>query len=142
MVEKLQLPFPLLSDPDGSGAIKAYEAWHEEADLAKPATVVIGPDGEEAYRQVGHDYADRITEDELAEVVEGLGLDAAEQERPAPGEADPSENAMQLAMLGPYFLGNKFAAKAIGIRSPESREHTKRLEAEADRYSEALQAIG
>jgi peroxiredoxin len=41
MLEKLQLPFPLLSDPGGAKACKPYDAWDEESGIAKPATILV-----------------------------------------------------------------------------------------------------
>ncbi len=59
MAEKLALPFPVLADPGGEGAIKPLGVWDEAGNMAKPAIVVVGPDGREAYRYVGVDFMDR-----------------------------------------------------------------------------------
>ena len=39
MVEKLGLPFGLLSDPGGEGAIKPYGVWDEGNPFARTAVV-------------------------------------------------------------------------------------------------------
>lgn len=64
MVEKLLLPFPLLSDPDGA-VIKARGVWNDGESIAKPAIFAIRRDGSLAWKFVGRDFADRPTDDEL-----------------------------------------------------------------------------
>lgn len=65
MVEKLILPFPLLSDPEGR-VIKAWGVWNEgEGGLAKPALFLVRPDRTAAYSYLGKDYADRPPDDDL-----------------------------------------------------------------------------
>ncbi len=51
MAEKLALPFPILSDPDGERAIKPCDVWDESGKMATPAIIVLAPDGQEIYRQ-------------------------------------------------------------------------------------------
>lgn len=141
MVEKLQLPFPLLSDPDGSGAIKPYDVWHDDASIARPAIVLVRPDGEVAFRHVGGDFADRPTEDDVLAEVRALDLPAIEQPAPRPGRAEPGERAVDLGWLPAYLRGAKFAATAVGMRVPEAAEQVETLKAEYDRYQAALKAL-
>ncbi len=119
MVEKLNLPFPLLSDPDRTRAIKPYQLMNMEdpRDLAIPATVIIGPGGAEIARIVSRDFADRPFEDEILEVVRGLGLAPVDQPAPKPGDPDPGPRAMPYPDLRPYFRGAKFGARAMGLRT-------------------------
>ena len=71
MVEKLLLPFPLLSDPQGQ-VIRAYGVWNEgEGGIAQPAIFAIRPDGSLAWQYVGQDFADRPTDDELFDSIRG-----------------------------------------------------------------------
>ena len=71
MVEKLLLPFPLLSDPDGT-VIKEFGVWTDgEGGIAKPAIFAIHTDGSIAWSYVGADYADRPTDDELFTSLKG-----------------------------------------------------------------------
>lgn len=67
MVEKLLLPFPILSDPDS----KVITEWGllngAEHDIAKPAIFGIRRDGSFSYSYVGVDYTDRPSDDELFE---------------------------------------------------------------------------
>jgi peroxiredoxin len=65
MVDKLLLPFPILSDPE-SRVIREWDVLNEaEHDIAKPAIFGIQRSGGIAYRYVGADYTDRPDDDEL-----------------------------------------------------------------------------
>lgn len=65
MVDKLLLPFPVLSDPVGR-VIKEWGVWTDtEGGIAKPSIVAIRKDGSIAWQYVGRDFADRPTDDEL-----------------------------------------------------------------------------
>jgi hypothetical protein len=141
MVGKLRLPFPLLADPGGEGAIKPYGLWHDEPALARPAVVVVGPDGEEAFRHVARDYADRIGEDEVVAQVERLALRPVTQEPPAPGEPRPGDRAFPVDALPFYFRAVRFAALALAGRVPEVRAESDGMVAEADRYLASLRAL-
>ncbi len=71
MVDKLLLPFPLLSDPEGR-VIKAWEVWSDgEGGIARPAIFAIRRDGSLAWKYVGRDFADRPTDDELFDSLRG-----------------------------------------------------------------------
>ncbi len=65
MVDKLLLPFPVLSDPDAV----VIEPWGvlnaAEKGIAKPALFLVLPDWSVAYRYVGEDFTDRPTDEEL-----------------------------------------------------------------------------
>lgn len=143
MVAKLRLPFPLLADPGGDGAIKPYGLWHaeEHGGVAHPAVVVVDPSGEETYRVVGRDFADRPPEDEVVDAVTRLGLAPTSQPAPAPGDPRPGERAMPLDALPAYFRGARFAAVAFSRRFPETRDEAERYVAEADRYSAAVRQL-
>ncbi len=65
MVEKLLLPFPVLSDPDAV----VIEPWGllnaAERGIAKPALFLVLPDRSFGFRYVGVDFTDRPTDEEL-----------------------------------------------------------------------------
>jgi peroxiredoxin len=65
MVDKLLLPFPVLSDADAA----VIEPWGvlnaAEKGIAKPALFLVQPDRTVAYRYVGQDFTDRPTDEEL-----------------------------------------------------------------------------
>jgi len=64
MVEKLLLPFPLLSDPEGL-VIAEWGVYDEQQRIALPAIFVVRSDMTVAYRYVGDDFADRPGDDEV-----------------------------------------------------------------------------
>ena len=71
MVDKLLLPVPLLSDPEGR-VIKDYGVWSDgEGGIARPSLYAVRGDGSIAWRYVGGDYADRPTDDELFASLKG-----------------------------------------------------------------------
>ena len=71
MVDKLLLPFPLLSDPEGE-VIRAYGVWTEsDGGIARPSIFAVRADGSVAWEYVGEDYADRPTDDELFASLNG-----------------------------------------------------------------------
>jgi peroxiredoxin len=65
MVDKLLLPFAILSDPD----VAVIEPWGvlnaAEKGIAKPALFLVLPDWSVAFRYVGEDFTDRPTDEEL-----------------------------------------------------------------------------
>jgi peroxiredoxin len=65
MVEKLLLPFPLLSDPEAK-VIHEWGVWNpNEGGVAKPAIFMVRPDMSIAFEYVGTDFADRPADGEL-----------------------------------------------------------------------------
>ncbi len=143
MVEKLKLPFPILSDPDRSGAITPYGVADERdpRQIAVPTTVVIGPEGDEVWRKKSFDFAERPTEDEVVEVVRSLRLPPTSQAPTPPQDAEPGPKAMPFESLTAYFRGAKFAAIAMGRRFAEAKENSKTYAAQMDRYIEAVHEI-
>jgi hypothetical protein len=119
MVEKLNLAFPMLSDPDRSLAIGPYDLMNtvDPRNLAIPATVLVGPAGEELSRSVSRDYADRPFEDAALESLRELGLDPVTQPAPTPGKPERGQAAMPFGDLRTYFRGAKFGSKAMGLRT-------------------------
>ncbi|NNC43138.1 MAG: redoxin domain-containing protein [Acidimicrobiia bacterium] len=142
MIEKLNLPFSLLSDPDRSLAIEPYDLMNldDPRNLAIPATVVIGPYGNEIMRTVSRDYADRPFEDEVLEKLRELQLEPVEQPPPNPGAPEAGPKAMPFDELRSYFRGAKFGAKAIGLRTDNLAE-SDGFGALMDRYMEAVIAM-
>lgn len=141
MVEKLVLPFPILSDPDGEGAIKPFDLWDADGAMAKPAIVVVTPDGQEAYRYDGVDFMDRPNDDEVLAALDGLGLPPLE----APVgplshlSPHPGPRAMKLGDLGVYMRGVRSAMKAMTARArdPFDRAEAERTSKMAERYMAA-----
>ena len=143
LIEKLDLPFPILSDPDRSGAIIPYGLADpdDERNIARPAVVLVAADGSETFRRVSRDFADRPTEDEVLEQVRALNLPPTTQERPTLGSAEAGPRAMPFEQLHSYFRGARFAVVALSRRHPELGEDASRYMAEMDRYMENTVAL-
>jgi peroxiredoxin len=77
MIDKLLLPFSILSDPEGEFAIKRYGVWNEHGRIAIPAVAVVGRDRRIRYRYAGQDFADRPGDDEIFRALEPGGPDGA-----------------------------------------------------------------
>ena len=110
---------------------------NDDRAIALPAMLVIDPDGNEVYRYVGRDFADRTTDAEVFAALEGLQLDAIEPPDGGPVADVPDDLGRYFHPdhLSPYFKGNRFGAVAIGGRTEDqelrgvAREH--RLMADA-----------
>jgi peroxiredoxin Q/BCP len=71
LVDKLLLPFPLLSDPEGK-VIREYGIWTDtDGGIAKPSIFAIRKDGSIGWTYLGQDFADRPTDDELFNSLHG-----------------------------------------------------------------------
>ncbi len=144
MVEKLALPYPVLSDPDGEGAIKPSGVWHQERNIAKPALVAVAPDGRDVFRYVGADFMDRPGDTELFAALDRLELPAVasstgviEHLEPA-----PSPRAFPLETLSPYMRGVQQAMTAMAerMRDPTDRDAVRRTAAMAEEFVKAQAA--
>ncbi len=140
MVEKLRLPFPLLSDPDAA-AIAAWDVYDPvggtHGPIARPAIFVVGRDLRIPYDYVGRDFADRPTN-----AVVFDALDAVRDAPPRPlGEkvggpgprpldaGNPADKPMPLHDMAPYFRGANFAVQAIAGRTDDPT-----VKAECERF--------
>lgn len=147
MVEKLDLPYPMLSDPDRSMAIEPFGVSDpkDERMIAKPALVLVDHDGDEVWRFVSRDYADRPSEAVVLEEAQRLGLQPTTQRAPRPGTPAPGERAFPVEALPYYFRGARFAALAIGLRHKDVSEalksDTKAYVEEVDRYFAEIVAL-
>lgn len=140
MVEKLRLPFPLLSDPDAA-AIAGWDVYDPvggtHGPIARPAIFVVGRDLSIPYEYVGRDFADRPPD---AAVIAALDLARAATPRPlergvtTPGPrpldaGSPADKPMPLDQIPPYFRGATFAVQAIAGRTDDAG-----VKAECDRF--------
>jgi hypothetical protein len=119
MVDKLDLPFPLLSDPRGQ-LIKRLGLWNEEEGVSEPAIVALDRAGTVQYLYSGGtDFADRPQEESILYILDRVGGDR-EYEGGEPDiqiSAEEAENetvrpdkpAMTLEQLQPYYRGVYFA---------------------------------
>jgi len=144
MVAKLSLPFPFLSDPDRTLAIRPFGVADEKDErlIARPAVVVVTEPNKEVFRFVSRDFADRIPEDQVLASIQELGLPATTQQVPEPGQAEPGLRSLSPSNLKIYFRGARFAAQAMGLRhahyAEEIKADSKAYVAEMDRFTEAL----
>jgi hypothetical protein len=123
MVEKLDLPFPLLSDPRGE-LIKRCGLWNDEEGVSEPAIVALEKSGTVQYLYSGGtDFADRPQEESLLYILDKVGSDSeyggGEPEiRISAEEAEnetmrPDRPAMTLEQLQPYYRGVYFATVSM-----------------------------
>ena len=127
MIEKLEIPFPYLSDPDRSIAVEPFDVVdHKDArNLARPSMILVDTDGEERFRFVSRDFADRYPEDKVLEVAEELGLDPVTAEPMNVGTPEPGPSTMPFEGLWYYLRGARFAALAMGLRHKDLGESIK-----------------
>lgn len=113
----------LVSDPGGETYLQPLGLFdpEERGGIALPGVLVITPDGEEAYRYQGRDFADRTTDAGMIEALEGLGLAAIDPPVGGPEAEVPDDLRGFFApeMFGPYFRGNMFASLAIRGRTSD-----------------------
>ena len=119
-----------VSDPGGETYLRPLELFDpdERGGIALPALLVLDAEGNEVFGYRGADFADRRNDDDVIEALEGLGLDAIEPVAGGPavdGVDEDQKGAFTPKIFAPYFIGNKFAAIAIGSRA--DREDAKKL---------------
>ncbi len=140
MVEKLVLPFPLLSDPDAA-VIAAWDAYDPvggtHGPIARPAIFVVGRDLSIPYEYVGRDFADRPPNASIYETLEAVReapprplTTAVSGPGPRPLDAgSPADRPMPFEELRPYFRGATFGVQAISGRTDDPK-----VKAECDRF--------
>lgn len=69
MIEKLLLPFDLLTDVEGEAAIKPLGFWDEAGRISRPALVLTDRDGIVRYLYDGRDFADRPKDATIMEAL-------------------------------------------------------------------------
>lgn len=140
MIEKLDIPFPYLSDPDRSKAIGPFDVVDEKdaRNLARPAMILVDTEGEERFRFVSRDFADRYPEDKVLEIAEGLGLPPTTAEPMNVGDPEPGPSAMPFEGLYYYLRGARFAALAMGLRHKDLGESIKE---DSKAYVESMDGI-
>jgi peroxiredoxin len=69
MIEKLLLPFDLLTDQEGETTIKPFGFWDESGRISKPALVLTDQSGVVRYIYEGRDFADRPNDETLIKAL-------------------------------------------------------------------------
>lgn len=143
MVEKLQLPFPLLSDPDRTGAIEPFGVSDQKdpRQIARPSIFVVSPDAEIVFAETSQDFADRASEDASVAALGALKLPSTVAEQTAVGSAEPGPRAMPVHAMEPYFRGAKFAVTAMKMRHKDCVEDADLYIAQMDRYIELVRTL-
>ncbi len=130
MVEKLTLPFQLLSDPTGDLA-KLCGLWNDKESVAVPAIVVIDRGGSIRYLYSGNDFADRPGDDEVLEALDvtpeaitekyanGTVEIRVSSEEAESSTVRPERPAITLEQLVPYYRGAFFTTVALKKRFGE-----------------------
>ena len=127
MVDKLRLPFPLLTDPDAA-VIAAWDVYDPvggtHGPIARPAILVVGRDLSIPYEYVGRDFADRPPNSNVLAALDAvreapvrpLGPSVSGP-GPRPSDAgNAADKPMPLGDLPPYFRGATFGVQAISLR--------------------------
>jgi hypothetical protein len=138
MVKKLALPFPILSDPDGSITMIPFDVWDSKGNMAKPATLSLGPDVTEHYRYVGTDFVDRPVQDDALAALAILDLPAIETPiaRVPTTNAVEGQRASSVDYLEAYMRGIRSSHSALSerMRDDWDREELVRTMRMAERY--------
>jgi AhpC/TSA family protein len=132
MVEKLSLPFELLSDPRGDLA-KRCGLWNDEEGVAVPAIVVLDRGGVVRYLYAGNDFADRPGDDEVFGALDGStdsgesNAEGAVEIQISAEEAEastvrPERPPITLDQLVPYYRGAFFTTVALKRRFGELKD--------------------
>ncbi len=134
----------LVTDPGGETYLQPLGLFDpdERNGIALPGLLVIAPDGSEAYRYQGRDFADRTTDAEMFSALEALDLPAVAPPAGGPdGEAPADLRAyFTTDMYLPYFRGNMFASIAISRRVADeasrlvAKEHQAMAQASIDAW--------
>ena len=156
MVEKLDLPFALLSDAKGELS-KLYDLWNAREGVAVPAILVLDRSGNVRYLYKGSDFADRPGDGPIFEALDELSKDGDTDAgaRPEVGlsadEAEaatvrPQRPAMTLEQLVPYYRGVYFTTVAlrkrvVGVQpgGSEAADEVDKYQAMTNAYMEAIQ---
>lgn len=143
LIVKLRVPFPILSDPDRSGAIEPYGVADpkDKRNIARPAMFVVAPDREVVYSAVSRDFADRTSEEAAVASLIELGLPPTTPEEFQVGPGEPGPYAVKIEDMEPYYRGAMFAVRALRGRHPEIADDANDYIAQMNRYGELSKAL-
>ena len=114
-----------VSDPGGETMLQPLELFdpEERGGIALPGMILIAPDGSEAYRYIGRDYADRTNDEEIWPSLEALGLSPVDPPTWT-SDIDVPEDLADFFRPSEYrmfFFANQVGANAISRRlGPET----------------------
>ncbi len=123
--KRWKLPFPVLSDPEGTQVLQPLDLWNaeERGGIAVPALLAISGQGQELFRCLSRDFADRVNDEDVLERLEGMALAPIEVPSTLPiDESVPAESSEALkgafpeAAYTPLMNGNYYGAVALSRR--------------------------
>ena len=155
MVEKLLLPFPLLSDATGA-LIQRFGVWNAQEHIAAPTIAVVNQAGTIVYFYSGRDFADRPGDAAIFKALDRMAPGASyPEEEPeirvtaeeAQQSVGPEKRAMTIEELLPYYRGAFFASvalkgrlAALGERGGDAVQEISSYQRLVREYRDALQA--
>mgnify|MGYP001570584531 FL=1 len=109
-----------VSDPGGEAVLQPLDLFDpdDRGGIALPGMILVAPDGTEAYRYVGRDYADRTNDREIWPAIEALGLSPVDPPAWTSDVEVPEDlgGFFRPADYPAYFRGNQFGANAVARR--------------------------
>ncbi len=109
-----------VADPGGAELLQPLDLFdpEERGGIALPGMILVAPDGTEAYRHVGRDYADRTNDDEIWPALAALDLGPVD---PPPGTPDVDvfddlADSFRPAEYRTFFFANQVGAMAVARR--------------------------
>jgi len=112
--------FRFVADPAGESVLQPLGLFEpeERGGIALPAMLLVTPDGAEAYRFEGRDYADRTNDDDLWAALDVLALPAVDPPDEVPDA--PDEGAV-VGHFRPSDARTFFFANSVGGFAVASR---------------------
>jgi hypothetical protein len=158
MVDKLDLPFPLLSDPRGD-LIKHCGLWNDEEGVSEPAILALDKSGTVQYLYSGgSDFADRPQEESLLYILDRVGAESDEEyggdepeiqisaEEAEKETVRPDKPVIALEQLKPYYRGVYFATVSMnkklvdeGLQGESIAKRVNGYQALVTEYNAAIQ---
>ena len=149
MVGKLQLPFPLLSDPEGELA-RLFGLWNEKEGVVAPSIVVVDQSGEVRYLYSGKDIADRPRDEEVLAALDGLdsGIERLTggpeflvgATQAAESSVRPGRHAMEFEQLIPYYRGVYYTTEILEERFGRRGRAAKQALEELDAFQQMVRS--
>ena len=108
------------SDPGGEAVLQPLDLFDpdDRGGIALPGMILVAPDGTEAYRYIGRDYADRTNDREIWPAIGALGLSPVD---PPAWTSDVNvpedlDGYFRPEEFRPFFFGNQVGANAVARR--------------------------
>ena len=125
------LPFPIHTDPGGVDYLLALDLWNpnERGGIARPAVLLLSPDGTLAYQYRSRDFADRISDAPLLAALAALDLPPVAVPSPWISDAPALDHpgALRTDAFGPYFRGIRFGTIGLAGRMIDAADRTEAL---------------